>query len=168
DLADPLPCLLGQLPGDVDRRISGRAFREDQADPVRARSNRGLQCLACGDAADLYGRCGHVVRHSGKAPLAADAGESRDRWRRPGDYRVASIARAAAAGSSARLMGRPITSTLAPESRACRGVTTRFWSPAALPAGRSPGTTKKPLFHWECTAATSCPEQTIPSRPDAS
>jgi len=68
-------------------------------------------------------------------------------------------------GSSARLIGRPMTSTLAPSSRALRGVTTRFWSPVPLPAGRNPGTTKNPSFHWSWTDFTSWPEQTIPSRP---
>ena len=42
---------------------------------------------------------------------------------------------------------------------------TRFWSPTAQWAGRTPGTTKKPSCQPRRTAATSAPEQTIPSRP---
>ena len=40
-----------------------------------------------------------------------------------------------------------MTSTDAPSSSACGGVTTRFWSPTSAPAGRTPGTTKKPSGH---------------------
>lgn len=43
--------------------------------------------------------------------------------------RVASIARAAWSGSSAWVIGRPITRIDAPWSSAWRGVITRFWSP---------------------------------------
>lgn len=49
-----------------------------------------------------------------------------DRFAHDRAQSVASIARAAATGSSARLIGRPMTRTLAPASRAERGVTTRF------------------------------------------
>ena len=80
-------------------------------------------------------------------------------------HNVSSMAFAAASGSSALEIGRPMTSTLAPSSRAWRGVTTRFWSPTALPAGRKPGTTKNPCFHWRWTSPTSWPEHTIPSSP---
>ena len=45
---------------------------------------------------------------------------------------------------------------------------TRFWSPAAAPAGRMPGVTISmsgpTIFR---TAATSCGEQTMPSMPAA-
>lgn len=58
------------------------------------------------------------------------------------DHRVAAIARAAAPGSSALVIGRPTTRMEAPLSRASRGVTTRFWSPLRTPPGRTPGTTK--------------------------
>lgn len=53
-------------------------------------------------------------------------GRDRKAERRAGVQSVASMARAAAMGSSARLIGRPMTSTLAPASRAARGVTARF------------------------------------------
>ena len=42
------------------------------------------------------------------------------------NYSVAAIARAAASGSSAWVIGRPMTSIEAPASIAARGVTTRF------------------------------------------
>jgi hypothetical protein len=41
-------------------------------------------------------------------------------------YNVPTIARAATSGSSALVIGRPTTSTEAPSSRACLGVTARF------------------------------------------
>lgn len=41
-------------------------------------------------------------------------------------YNVPTIARAASSGLSAPVIGLPITSTDAPSSRACRGVTVRF------------------------------------------
>ena len=44
----------------------------------------------------------------------------------PLTYSVASIARAAASGLAACVMGRPITRMEAPASSACRGVITRF------------------------------------------
>ena len=52
------------------------------------------------------------------------------------------MARAAATGLSARVMGRPTTSREAPWAMAAAGVATRFWSPMAEPAGRIPGTTR--------------------------
>ena len=45
---------------------------------------------------------------------------------------VASIARAAWSGSSAWVIGRPMTRIEAPWSSAWRGVITRFWSPMPL------------------------------------
>ena len=71
----------------------------------------------------------------------------------------------AADGSSASVIGRPMTRIEAPASIAARGVTTRFWSPRRRPAGRTPGTTKKPSGHALWAARTSSPEQTMPSRP---
>ena len=53
---------------------------------------------------------------------------------------------AAADGSSACVIGRPTTKQLAPEVIAIAGVTTRFWSPCAAPAGRMPGTTSTKLL----------------------
>jgi len=53
-----------------------------------------------------------------------------------------SIAAAAATGSSAAKIGRPTTRCVAPSRTASAGVATRFWSPTALPAGRTPGVTK--------------------------
>ncbi len=55
------------------------------------------------------------------------------------DYSVAPIARAAASGSSAWVIGRPMTRIEAPASSAARGVTTRFWSPALPLAGADAG-----------------------------
>ena len=57
-------------------------------------------------------------------------------------HRLAAIAAAAAAGSGAAVIGRPMTSIDAPAASACRGDMARFWSPASLPSGRTPGTTK--------------------------
>src|SRR5690606_25881877 len=51
------------------------------------------------------------------------------------------ICRAAAAGSAASMIGRATTRWVAPAARAAAGLMTRFWSPAALPAGRMPGVT---------------------------
>ena len=42
----------------------------------------------------------------------------------------------AATGSSAPVMGRPMTSLEAPEATAAAGVAMRFWSPTSAPAGR--------------------------------
>ena len=50
----------------------------------------------------------------------------------------AAMAAAAAPGSGARVMGRPITSRSAPASSASSGVATRAWSCASLPVGRTP------------------------------
>src|SRR5262249_39970255 len=46
---------------------------------------------------------------------------------------------AAAPGSGAAVMGRPMTSRSAPEARASSGVATLAWSCAAAPCGRTPG-----------------------------
>src|SRR6266568_4186655 len=51
------------------------------------------------------------------------------------------IASAAARGSSACVMGRPITKRSAPASRAPRGVCTRACSLRSPPDGRTPGVT---------------------------
>src|SRR5206468_8361526 len=48
------------------------------------------------------------------------------------------IACAAARRSLAATIGRATTRWLAPLRIACAGVTTRFWSPWSLPAGRMP------------------------------
>ena len=53
----------------------------------------------------------------------------------------------------------------APAAIAAAGVMTRFWSPTRASAGRIPGTTKKPSAQAARAAATSCPEQTMPSSP---
>ena len=55
----------------------------------------------------------------------------------------ATIARAAAAGSGAPVIGRPTTRRSAPARIASPGVATRLWSPAASPRGRTPGTTRR-------------------------
>ena len=49
------------------------------------------------------------------------------------------MARAAAAGSTAFVIGRPTTRKSAPRRIASAGVTTRFWSPTAAPGIRTPG-----------------------------
>ena len=80
----------------------------------------------------------------------------------------AAIAAAAAPGSGARVMGRPITSRSAPASSASSGVATRAWSFASLPAGRTPGVisvTSSPTS--DRTAETSRGEQTRPCAPAA-
>src|SRR5205085_1098453 len=79
--------------------------------------------------------------------------------------KLAEISRVARTGFGAPVIGRPITSTEAPPSNASRGVTTLFWSATAAPAGRTPGTTRKPSGQAERAASTSSPEQTMPSMP---
>jgi hypothetical protein len=51
------------------------------------------------------------------------------------------IALAAPRGSAARMMGRPMTMWSTPALIASPGVSVRFWSPLALPAGLIPGVT---------------------------
>jgi hypothetical protein len=54
----------------------------------------------------------------------------------------------------------------APARIASRGVTTRFWSPAAAPAGRMPGVTmSRSVPTIVRTRAASGAAQTIPSMP---
>jgi hypothetical protein len=57
----------------------------------------------------------------------------------PAPSSSATIARAAATGSSARVIGRPTTSRSAPSATAPAGVATRAWSSTDAPAGRTPG-----------------------------
>ncbi len=80
-------------------------------------------------------------------------------------FKLPAISAIARAGSAVSVIGRPMTSTEAPPSIAWRGVTTRFWSAASVPAGRMPGTTKKPSGQDVFARATSAPEQTMPSIP---
>ena len=56
-------------------------------------------------------------------------------------------------GFGAPVIGRPMTRTEAPSPRASAGVTTLFWSPTSAPAGRTPGTTRKPS--GQCGACRS-------------
>ncbi len=49
------------------------------------------------------------------------------------------MAAAAAPGSGALVMGRPMTSKSAPARSASSGVAVRAWSCAAAPGGRIPG-----------------------------
>jgi hypothetical protein len=48
---------------------------------------------------------------------------------------------------------------------ALAGVATRFWSPSAAPAGRTPGTTRASVLLAARTSATSCGEHTMPAAP---
>src|SRR5262249_22190110 len=74
--------------------------------------------------------------------------------------------RAAAAGSGAALIGRPITRKSAPSRAASPGVITRFWSPSSAAAGRIPGTTSlKSGPQSRLSWAISRGEQTMPSQP---
>src|ERR1700733_7437877 len=92
---------------------------------------------------------------------------------RPGSFHLVGLlfamslrmACAAAFGSGAAVMGRPITSMLAPAASANCGVAMRFWSPASEPAGRMPGVTSNALGTALRNAAASAGEQTIPSMP---
>ena len=74
----------------------------------------------------------------------------------------------AASGSAASVTGRPRTRMSAPDTIADVGDAILRWSPAALPAGRMPGTTvRNPGPHAARTPATSSAEQTTPSRPQS-
>ncbi len=76
------------------------------------------------------------------------------------------MAAAAAAGSAAAVIGRPMTSQSAPAAIASRGVRVRAWSPASDPAGRMPGTTSSGSGPISARSrATSCGLQTSPSAP---
>src|SRR5579862_546927 len=78
----------------------------------------------------------------------------------------AAMAAAAAPGSGARVIGRPITRRSAPASMASSGVATRAWSWASVPAGRTPGVMSvTPWPTSDRTAATSRGEQTSPCAP---
>ena len=76
------------------------------------------------------------------------------------------MARAAAAGSSAERTGLPTTRCVAPSATASAGVATRFWSPTAAPAGRTPGVTNSvPAGRDLERSPTSFGEQTRPCAP---
>src|SRR5580704_17314713 len=76
------------------------------------------------------------------------------------------IARAAAAGSAASVMGRPTTMWLAPAAMASAGVATRAGSAWLAPAGRTPGVTMAKLWPSSArTAAVSRAEVTMPLHP---
>src|SRR5215468_655209 len=78
----------------------------------------------------------------------------------------AAIAAAAAPGSGALVMGRPMTRRSAPARSASSGVAVRAWSCAAAPAGRTPGVIRVTSGPTSArTAATSLGEQTSPRAP---
>jgi len=91
-------------------------------------------------------RAARPAARSGVASPRADRRVERLGRRQPADldvsHRLARIACAAAAGSFAAVIGRPMTSIEAPDASAACGVPLRFWSPDSAPAGRMPGTTK--------------------------
>src|SRR5690606_36048412 len=76
------------------------------------------------------------------------------------------IPRAAAAGSAASMIGRATTRWVAPAAMAWAGPITRFWSPAAVPAGRIPRVTIAILGPMMVrTISASCGEATMPPMP---
>src|SRR5690606_7493715 len=73
------------------------------------------------------------------------------------------IRSAIARGSAAARMGRATTRWSAPARIAAAGVATRFWSLAAIPAGRTPGVTMMPVGpRMARTRAASDDAQTMP------
>ena len=79
----------------------------------------------------------------------------------------AQMASKAATGSSAPVIGRPMTSLDAPASIAAAGVAMRYWSPTSAPAGRTPGVTMRASGPRSARiSAASCGEQTMPSAPE--
>src|SRR3989338_1676207 len=79
--------------------------------------------------------------------------------------------RAASAGVPTSLggfvMGRPMTSAVAPAMIASPGVITRFWSPTAAHSGRTPGVILRSPSSSLCLPrnSSSCGEQMMPSTP---
>ena len=106
-----------------------------------------------------------------RGPRGVSGGGGGPGWVLTAGPGTAASRRAAAPGSAAAVIGRPMTSRSAPAARAASGVATRDWSAAALPspaAGRTPGVIRVMSAGTAARiAATSCGEHTIARAPAA-